>query len=107
MSERITRVSLAEAVDGDRTDWVRLGALTDQQIDAAIEGNTDSFAMQTNQMSTARYSVYQDGAGQWRWRLTDAQGQILARSGGSFRSRSAATTALAVVRAALAQAKAA
>lgn len=35
-------------------------------------------------MSADRLEIYRDGAGEWRWRLIAANGQIIASSGESF-----------------------
>ena len=107
MSEHITRVSLAEAVDGDRTNWSRLQNLSDSALDAAIAADDDTFAVDLTRTTTARYVIYRDSAGQWRWRLMSAAGDILARSGGAFGSKTAATVAVGAIRTALAQARAA
>ena len=107
MSEHITRISMAEAADGDRTDWARIRDLSDSAIDSAIAGDCDTFAIDLRKATAVRYAIYRDSAGQWRWRLMGSSGEILARSGGAFSSKAAASAAVAVVRTALAQAQAA
>lgn len=106
MNEHVTRVSLAEAVEGDRTNWSHLRDLSDSALDVAIATDEDTFVMDLTAIA-ARYVIYQDNAGRWRWRLMGASGSILARSSGAFSSKAAATAAVATVRAALSQAKAA
>lgn len=106
MSEHITRVSLAEVIDGDRTDWSYLGNLSDSAINASIVADDDTFVMDPA-MASAQYVIYQDNAGLWRWRLMNAVGDILARSGGSFDSEAAALAAVGAVRSALVRARAA
>lgn len=45
-----------------------------------------------------KYLIYQDTAGEWRWRLTAANGAIIADSPGSYRLRSDCLAALEMVR---------
>ncbi len=40
-------------------------------------------------MKLARYQVYQDAAGQWRWRLKSANGEIVASGEGYTRKQGA------------------
>jgi uncharacterized protein YegP (UPF0339 family) len=39
-------------------------------------------------MAKAGFEIYQDNAGQWRWRLRATNGQLLANGGEGFASRS-------------------
>ena len=38
-------------------------------------------------MATATFECYEDAAGQWRWRLVHANGNIIADSGEGYASR--------------------
>ncbi len=97
MSEHITRVSLDEALDADRTDWARLASVSDADLDAAIEADTDTFAL-AEDSANLRWLVFQDGVGKtWRWRLTDATGEAIAESPKNYRLRSEADRAIAVL----------
>lgn len=46
----------------------------------------------------AKYQVYKDEAGEWRWRLKSANGQITAVSGEAFASRWSARRAVRAVK---------
>lgn len=39
-------------------------------------------------MADAQYEVYEDEAGEWRWRLVEANGRIIAESGEGYVSKS-------------------
>lgn len=41
MKERITRTGQGAVVEGDRTDWDRLRAMTDEQVEATIADDPD------------------------------------------------------------------
>lgn len=51
-------------------------------------------------MKAARFSVYRDAAGLWRWRLLAANNRILADSGEGYSRQRDARRAIRVVRAA-------
>lgn len=75
-----------------RTDWDRLRALTDDQLEAAIDADPDSFAHSEFEQvgrsgASAHYLVYRDRTGQFRWRLRAANGEILAMSPEGYVSR--------------------
>ena len=113
MNGGITRVSMDEAVKEDRTDWERVRALTDEQIDAAIAADPDTYAMggeldqlRNNPLKFV-YSVYSDSAGEWRWRLEGSDGRILAYGAESYPSQSEAVRAVGAVRTAFRKARAA
>lgn len=107
MSERITRVRLGEAVNEDRTDWNRLRRLTDEELDAAIAADPDTFAVEEMSPDQVRYQILGLGPDKWFWRLIDGTGHVLARSDRSFRTQEQARRAIAQVRAAFAKAQAA
>ena len=48
--------------------------------------------------STARFEVYEDAAGEWRWRLVAANGNIIADSGEGYRTRQGAVRGVDSVR---------
>lgn len=51
-------------------------------------------------MKRARFDVYQDTAGQWRWRLLAANGRVVADSGESYtRLRDAERAVIAALKA--------
>ena len=47
----------------------------------------------------AEYETYQDEAGEWRWRLVEANGRIVAESGEGYDSKSNVERALDNVKA--------
>lgn len=106
MSGDITRISLDEAVRGDRTDWARLRALTEDEIEAAIAADPDTFGLEDGEPqgrkgASYRYELHADSKGEWRWRLLDANGEILAVGGQSFSSRESLEAAITQLREAL------
>jgi uncharacterized protein YegP (UPF0339 family) len=50
--------------------------------------------LESLRQSQARFELYQDRAGKWRWRLRHRNGNVLADSGEGYTSRSAATAAV-------------
>lgn len=86
-----------------RTDWDRLRALTDDQRDAAIDADPDSFALSDVEQigrsgASANYLIYRDRAGQFRWRLRAADGEVLAVSPEGYASRQAVEEAIVHLR---------
>jgi uncharacterized protein YegP (UPF0339 family) len=106
MSGDITRISMTEAVKEDRTDWQRVRALTDAQIDAAIESDPDTFAMDDKRAATEKtplefvYFIYSDGGGEWRWRLERSDGRVVAHGAEAYATQNDVTRAVAALRAA-------
>ncbi len=112
MSEKITRLSLAEAIEGDRTDWDGIASLSETAIDVSIAADPDSFAVTAKPgrgtaRAIARYVVLQDETKRWRWQLIDTKGAVLAQSGSSYRTEADAKEAVALARAAMTNAHAA
>jgi uncharacterized protein YegP (UPF0339 family) len=48
--------------------------------------------------SGARFEVYEDAAGEWRWRLVVANGNIIADSGEGYQTRQGAVRGVESVR---------
>lgn len=106
MNAKRSRIGLAAGSEESRTDWGRLGALTDDEIDAEIAADPDSYALFDRELlgregGSFRYEIYHDGAGRWQWRLLSSNGEVLARSGQSFPSRGALNASLGAMRDAL------
>ena len=106
MSGSYIRIGLEEDRDGSRTDWARLRALGDEEIDRAIAADPDAYAIEeTDLIGRAKgsysYQLYRDAAGSWRWALRSAEGRILAVSGRSFGSREDAELATSELREAI------
>ena len=105
MSEKLIRTSSNVAHEAGRTDWARVEKMNDKAIDAAIAGDADSYALDTEILGRAdsayHYEVYRESQGQFRWRLLSADSQVLASSPEGFRTKAAALNAIAGVRQAL------
>ena len=106
MSGSYTRIGLEEDRDGSRTDWVRLRALTDEEIELAIAADPDAYPVEETDLIGRRkgsysYQLYRDTAGNWRWALRSADGQVLAVSGKAFASRADAERAITELREAI------
>jgi uncharacterized protein YegP (UPF0339 family) len=106
MNAKLTRIGLDEGSEESRTDWARLRALTDVEIEAAIAGDPDSYSFAQGEEigrkgASFRYQIYRDPGDSWRWRLLSAQGEILAVGGQGFPSRKDVQAAIAALREAL------
>jgi uncharacterized protein YegP (UPF0339 family) len=103
MSAKFTRIGLGEAAEESRTDWARLRALTDAEIEAAIAGDPDSYSFEQSEEigrrgASYRYQIYREPGDSWRWRLLSAQGEVLAVGGQGFSSRREVRAAIASLR---------
>ena len=105
MSEKLIRTNSNAAPEKGRTDWSRVRDMDDKTINAAIAGDADSYALDTEILGRAdsayHYEVYREKTGQFRWKLLSADGKVLASSPEGFRSKAAALNAIAGVRQAL------
>lgn len=106
MNGKPTRISLDEAVENSETDWKRLRSLTDEEIEAAVAGDPDSYLLEDieevgRRGASYRYEIYTDRSGRWRWRLLSADGEALAFGARSFSSRSALQEELVSLRQAM------
>lgn len=54
--------------------------------------------MSQTQVSGTRYELYQDEAGDWRWRLRHANGNIIADSGQGYASEETARAGIESLR---------
>lgn len=82
MNEHITRVSLDDLPPGE-TDWARLAALTDEENEANIASDFDSWPLD-DQARGCFFHAYPLASGRWTWDLVDPEGAILARAGVDF-----------------------
>ena len=106
MSAKFTRIGLEEESEASRTDWARLRALTDAEIEAAIADDPDSYAFAQGEETgrkgaSFRYQIYRDAGDSWRWRLLSAKGEVLAVGGQGFPTRKDVRAAIANLRDAL------
>ncbi len=92
-----------DAAFEDRTDWKRLRDLTDAEIDEALAGDDESYALNSEELAAHRderfaYQIYRAEDRQWHWRLVDRSGRILAQSHDGLPTRKAVQKALADLR---------
>ncbi len=90
------------AADGD-TDWNRVRALTDRDIDAAIADDPDAATLSDTeiaryQVAQVRYEITHGTDDRFHWRMIDQHGAVMAQDGGGFGSRTAALAAVEAVR---------
>lgn len=95
-----------EGAEESRTDWARVRALTDAEIEAAIAGDPDSYSFAQSEETgrrgaSYRYQIYREPGDTWRWRLLSARGEVLAVGGQGFPSRREVQVAIASLRDAL------
>lgn len=103
MSGKITKISLNEALKAaasdSQTDWERLRSMSDEDIDAAIASDPDTWAIDDEELKRrpkpGRYEIYRDVGGQYRWRLLAADGSIVADGAQSFATLKQTKAALA------------
>lgn len=104
MSDDITRITLDTAIESDQTDWARLRAISDADIEKAIAEDPDTFEVSPKNFEKdvgARYEVFKDAAGRYRWRLQNAAGVVIAKSAQSYSSKDAVMSAIASLRSVL------
>jgi uncharacterized protein YegP (UPF0339 family) len=106
MNARIARIGSPVDNEGSRTDWARLRALTDAEIETAIAGDPDSYELRESDLlgrsgASFRYEVYEDKGQEWRWRLLSANGEVLALGAQAYPSRDDVETAIVALRDAL------
>lgn len=91
------------ASDHSQTDWLRLKAMGDADIDKAISEDKDAYLLSDTEMlgrdgASYRYELLKISAGSWGWRLLDGKGEAIALSNASFRSRELALAAVSDLR---------
>jgi hypothetical protein len=92
MSEKTTLRRSGEPIEGDRTDWERLRRLTDEQNEANIASDFDSWPLD-DQARGYFFHVHPAGNGRWTWELIGRDGRVAARAPEDYESREAAETA--------------
>jgi uncharacterized protein YegP (UPF0339 family) len=102
MNGNSIRKGLAVGNEGSKTDWNRVIALTDADIDAAIDSDADAYAIAGPQLghsgSEYQYRIVRQKSGGWRWILVARDGAVLATSATALTSREAAQAAIAGLR---------
>jgi uncharacterized protein YegP (UPF0339 family) len=92
MSEKITAGRSGERVREDRTDWARLRVMTDDQNEANIAGDFDSWPVD-DQARGYFFHVRSAGNGRWTWDMVDRDSRIVARAPEDYTSRESAEAA--------------
>ena len=85
MSEKITENQSDERVAEDRTDWARLRTMTDEQNEANIAGDFDSWPPD-DQARGYFFHVRPAGKGRWTWDMIDRENRIAARAPEDYES---------------------
>jgi len=101
MNEKITRARLGEVVSEDRTDWERLRAITDEELEAAIAEDRDASISADGESGPIVGMVFKDSRGQWRWRLLNSAGEPIADSPHGYSSRDQVDKAIKELRQAI------
>ncbi|SRR3989344_2089387 len=106
MSERFSDRVSATGNEAARSDWARVGAMTDSEIDAAIAADDDTFALTPAdlQPNSPGFKFVDRGNQNWCWLFYGEEGQLLARSGQTYRNMVDAVAAADQIRRSFAQA---
>lgn len=93
--ETVEHHDQSETADADpATAVMPLEGVADRDEEASADGVAESETVETGGSErTSRFEVYEDKAGQWRWRLVHWNGNIVADSGEGYSSRSNAERA--------------
>jgi uncharacterized protein YegP (UPF0339 family) len=92
--------------ESSQTNWARLRALAEEEIETAIAGDPDSYSIDEAELlgrkgASYRFEIYHNRDGVWQWRLLASGGEVLAVSGRAFPSRQSVEGAIASLRDAL------
>ncbi len=102
MSGRTIRTGSGEGVNPSTTDWAKVKALGDAEIDAAISADPDAYPLDRETLGRAgsayQYVVFKVAERRFRWRLVGANGLSLASSEQDFPTAEAARGAIADLR---------
>ncbi len=101
MSGKITKAGSDGDVEGDLTDWKRVRALTDEEIEEAIRNDPDTFALEEGEVPPFQGLTFRDPQGRWRWRLIGPSGEAIADSPRGYDDRSEVDRALRTLREAI------
>lgn len=92
MSEKTTAGRADDRVREDRTDWGRLRTMTDEQNEANIAGDFDSWPVD-DQSRGYFFHVRVVERGCWTWDMVDRDSRIVARAPENYESWEAAEAA--------------
>lgn len=96
MNGKITRVSLDTVFESDGTDWARLDAMTEDDIERAIEDDPEwaAFNDVSELQKRAGFSLFRGPDDQWRWLLSDKSGAVIGQSTVAYRYKGDAIAAV-------------
>ena len=96
MSEKITRMRLDDAPRESLTDWARLDAMTEDDIERAIEDDPEwaAFNDVSDLQKRAGFSLFRGPDDQWRWLLSDQSGLVIGQSTVAYRYKGDAIAAV-------------
>jgi uncharacterized protein YegP (UPF0339 family) len=80
-----------------KTDWARVDALTDADIEAALQDDPDAVLLEPYALGT--FVIYRDTDGLFRWHLSLPNGQLLASSSEGYATIAASKESIALLRA--------
>jgi hypothetical protein len=92
MNEKTTTRRLGDPLLDDRTDWDRLHRMTDQENEASIARDFDSWPLD-DQARGYFFHVHPADKGGWTWEMVDRRGRVVARAPISYDSRTTADAA--------------
>ncbi|MFN3943929.1 MAG: hypothetical protein ACK4K7_03230 [Allosphingosinicella sp.] len=85
-------MSSAEDGEADRTDWERLRNLTDEENEANIAGDFDSWPLE-DQARGCFFHVRPLEGRRWTWDMVDPRGRVVARAPADYADRASAEAA--------------
>ncbi len=90
MSEKLTTTRLDDPIKDDRTDWDRILNMTDEENEANIAGDFDSWPLE-DQARGFFFHVRPTGEnGGWTWDMVDRESRVVARATYTYASRTEA-----------------
>jgi hypothetical protein len=92
MNEKIIAGRKGNRVREDRTDWDRVRRMTDEQNEANIASDFDSWPVE-DQGRGYFFHVRQAGNGRWTWDMVDRGSRVVARAPEDYDSCDAAEAA--------------
>lgn len=84
MNEEITTIALDEAGNG-LTNWARLHAMTDEENEANIASDFDSWPLD-DQARGYFFHVHPTDDGRWTWDMVDRDSRVVARAPTTYAS---------------------
>ena len=105
MSEKTIRTGSGADHRRSSTDWSRVSALSEAEIDDAIAADPDAYPLESEVLgrtsSSYHYKLFKDSAGKYRWSLIGVNGKVIAQSHENYASKTSARKAISGLRDAL------